>query len=120
MSYRSNVAIALLKKDFRQLLQNADEAMLDFIDEMNRRTIKGINGENVVQIYIRSIKWDPYHDKEIIHLMDFISDGDFPYAFIREGEDEEDVEQHDRRIGNQKESLHWRDCPSYRGRIFFP
>lgn len=120
MSYRSNVAISLPEEDFCRLLQEADEAMLDFVDEMNRRTFKGENGEKIVQVYIRSIKWDPYHDREIIRLMDFISNGDFPYAFIREGEDEEDVEQHERKIDNQKGSLHWRDCPSYRGRIFFP
>lgn len=120
MSYRSNVAISLPEKDFCQLLKDADEAMLDFIDEMNRRTFKGENGEKVVQIYIRSIKWDPYHDKEIVHLMNFIFEGDFPYAFIREGEDEKDVEEHERGIGNRKGSLHWKDCPVYRSRIFFP
>lgn len=120
MSYRSNVAISLPEKDFCQLLKDADEAMLDFIDEMNRRIFKGENGEKVVQIYIRSVKWDPYHDKEIVHLMNFIFEGDFPYAFIREGEDEKDVEEHERGIGNRKGSLHWKDCPVYRSRIFFP
>jgi len=101
MGYRSEVALATRKQDFKILknLAKENQIVLDFIDEADIKA-----DDDIVILHWDWVKW--YSDypeiKAIDKFLDELREKDAPYKFIRIGESVEDVEV-DINYGNEDE-----------------
>lgn len=101
MGYRSEVALATRKQDFKILknLAKENQIVLDFIDEADIKA-----DDDIVILHWDWVKW--YSDypeiKAIDKFLDKLREKDAPYKFIRIGESAEDVEV-DINYGNEDE-----------------
>ncbi len=101
MGYRSEVALATRKQDFKILknLAKENQIVLDFIDEADIKA-----DDDIVILHWDWVKW--YSDypeiKAIDKFLDELREKNAPYKFIRIGESVEDVEV-DINYGNEDE-----------------
>ena len=123
MSYRSDVRIRLLEKDYKRLVEKFREDIVDglgFEDLFSienltvcRKSMQEIVGAINYTDYIKEeptilfgwdyIKWYEGTFEDVDLIMTFLRDSDIPYAYARIGEEYDDVE---------KESRHMYDIPT--------
>ena len=91
MGYRSEVALATRKQDFKisKNLAKETQIVLDFIDEADIKA-----DDDIVILHWDFVKW--YSDypeiKTIDKFLDELREKDAPYKFIRIGESVEDIQ----------------------------
>ena len=91
MGYRSEVAVVLYKEDYQKLMEDAqplkEKDELCFLEQEPKYC--EIDGKEYAFLYGDWIKWyDIFYEVELV--MNFLKQ--VPHAFIRMGEDNDDVE----------------------------
>ncbi|MGN0992946.1 MAG: hypothetical protein ACI4PE_03405 [Bacilli bacterium] len=95
MGYRSEVAIAMKKSDYEELVERAKinnrQDVIDLIDYGEVRN----PSDNVVILYWDWVKW--YQDNEDVQYIENylieIQENGKPYSFVRLGEELSDIEE---------------------------
>lgn len=95
MGYRSDVAIAMYKKDFEVMCEKAkqheDSFVYEFVMQGYEQAPQGKPEDEHVYLYWEWVKWyDGY--TEVNFIQNFLYEEGVPYDFVRIGEDHDDTE----------------------------
>lgn len=90
MGYRSDVKLALSKKDYldvrneyeeRLVKEECNDDIFDYTDKIEYR-----NNSNIIIFSWDYMKWDEYTDESVELLMNLLREAKYTYHFIRVGE----------------------------------